>query len=148
MFSILFLELTDDELWQAFEDCGEIESVRIIKDRKTYLGRGLGYVNFSTTDAVELALKKDGSDVKGRPIKVQRCDYVAPRLDKKSESKKNNRAKEGKPKKDKKKKKEGTQEEGVNFTGNKTQQKKKIKKKLSADGLKKKKIAQVLAAKS
>lgn len=39
-------ELHDDDLWSAFEDCGAIESVRVIRDQKTGIGKGFGYVNF------------------------------------------------------------------------------------------------------
>lgn len=39
-------EIQDDDLWSAFEDCGVIDSVRVIRDEKTGIGKGFGYVNF------------------------------------------------------------------------------------------------------
>jgi len=69
-------DLTEDELWAAFEGCGQIESVRIVKDVHTYKSRGLGYVNFKSASSVELALKMDNSEIKNRPIRVHRCGSV------------------------------------------------------------------------
>lgn len=39
-------EIQDDDLWSAFEDCGVIDSVRVVRDEKTGIGKGFGYVNF------------------------------------------------------------------------------------------------------
>lgn len=62
----------EDHLWTAFNDCGKIESVRIVRDKKTSMGKGFGYVNFTTTDAVELAMKLDGTLIKDRPVRIKR----------------------------------------------------------------------------
>lgn len=43
------LEAQDDDLWSAFEDCGCIESVRVVRDIKTGIGKGFGYVNFKVS---------------------------------------------------------------------------------------------------
>lgn len=152
-------DLTDDELWSAFTKCGDISSVRVMKDKVTYRGRGLGYVNFAKSDSVELALKMNGSNIKDRPVIVQRWGT---RIDEK----------EGKGKKKDKKKakkisadddddvddggeqefespikqKKGALASSNNFTGNKaTGKKMKKTKKLGIDGIKKKKLAKILA---
>uniref|UniRef100_A0A6M2DMJ6 Putative rna-binding protein 34 n=1 Tax=Xenopsylla cheopis TaxID=163159 RepID=A0A6M2DMJ6_XENCH len=62
----------EDHLWSAFKDCGNIESVRIVRDKRTSMGKGFGYVNFSATDAVELALKLDGTQIKERAVRIKR----------------------------------------------------------------------------
>lgn len=36
----------EDELWKLFESCGNILDVRIIRDRKTGIGKGFAYINF------------------------------------------------------------------------------------------------------
>ena len=41
-----FLDVEEEPLRNHFEDCGEIENVRLIRDRKTQLGKGFGYVLF------------------------------------------------------------------------------------------------------
>lgn len=46
---IEFIGAQDDVLWKAFEGCGEIESVRIIRDERSGKGRGFGYVNFKVS---------------------------------------------------------------------------------------------------
>ena len=39
----------EEKVREHFEDCGEIENVRLIKDRKTQLGKGFGYVLFEVS---------------------------------------------------------------------------------------------------
>jgi RNA recognition motif-containing protein len=68
-----FVEIQDDELWEFFKDCGKIESVRVIRDRDTGLGKGFGYVNFEEPASVELALKKEGTELKNRVVRISRC---------------------------------------------------------------------------
>lgn len=42
-----------------FEECGVVESVRIIRDKHTSVGKGFGYVLFSSKDSISLALLKN-----------------------------------------------------------------------------------------
>lgn len=60
----------DNEIWKIFRKCGEIERVHLKRDIKTGQDMGFGQVNFYTKDAVALALKLDGVEIMGRPIKV------------------------------------------------------------------------------
>ncbi|KAL2086619.1 hypothetical protein ACEWY4_017678 [Coilia grayii] len=59
-------------LRQHFQDCGDVEAVRLIRDRDTGMGKGFGYVLFENADAVQLALKLDGSALCERKIRVKR----------------------------------------------------------------------------
>ncbi|CAH2058998.1 unnamed protein product, partial [Iphiclides podalirius] len=70
--------LEDEALYKLFQKCGEIESVRIIRDKKTNAGKGFGYVNFKSKDAVELALALPEEDLtmKNRIIRVKRCTQI------------------------------------------------------------------------
>ncbi|XP_059481104.1 RNA-binding protein 34 isoform X2 [Neocloeon triangulifer] len=63
----------DEKLWDTFSSCGEIESVHIIRDKRTGLGKGIGYVNFKKSDAVELALMKNEIKIGKNIIRVNRC---------------------------------------------------------------------------
>lgn len=63
-------------IWECFGKCGEIESVRIVRDRNTNQTKGFGYVNFVSKDAVALALKLDGIEINNRPIRVRPCRDV------------------------------------------------------------------------
>lgn len=65
-----FVDAEEDELWKLFEDCGTIKSVRIIRDAKTNVGKGFAYVNFETTDSVQLALQLENVSLKDRELRV------------------------------------------------------------------------------
>ncbi|CAG4973362.1 unnamed protein product [Colias eurytheme] len=71
--------LEDEALRAKFQGCGEIESVRIVRDRKTNAGKGFGYVNFASKDGVELALALTEEDltIKNRIMRVKRCTQNA-----------------------------------------------------------------------
>ncbi|XP_046973064.1 RNA-binding protein 34 [Vanessa cardui] len=73
--------LEDETLRAKFEKCGEIESVRIIRDKKTNAGKGFGYINFSSKDGVELALALTDEDltIKNRIMRVKRCTQAEQR---------------------------------------------------------------------
>lgn len=64
----------EEELWTFFKDCGEIQSVRAVRDSKTNVGKGFGYVQFADRDSVDAALaltdKKFREKIK---IRIQRC---------------------------------------------------------------------------
>ncbi|KAM3418602.1 Nucleolar protein 12 [Cercospora zeina] len=51
-------ELADIEegLWRTFGKCGKVESVRVIRDSTTRVGKGIAYVQFEDENAVEAAL--------------------------------------------------------------------------------------------
>jgi nucleolin len=53
-----------------FEDCGEIVSARVATDKETGKPRGFGHVDFASTEAVDKAMTKAGTDLYGRPIRV------------------------------------------------------------------------------
>ncbi|NXI45333.1 RBM34 protein, partial [Galbula dea] len=69
----LSYDISDDAVREHFSVCGGVVAVRIVRDRKTGLGKGFGYVLFENTDAVHLALKLNESDLMGRKIRVKRC---------------------------------------------------------------------------
>lgn len=60
---------------EFFKDCGEIQSVRLIRDSKTGMGKGFGYVNFKAKDGVVLAIEKNGQQLKGREVRIQTYHY-------------------------------------------------------------------------
>ncbi|KAI7902532.1 uncharacterized protein BX663DRAFT_511380 [Cokeromyces recurvatus] len=67
-------DVEDEELWEFFKDCGEIEFVRVIRDAKTNIGKGIGYVQFIDRDSVEAALAlTDKKFRKKTKIRIQRC---------------------------------------------------------------------------
>lgn len=50
----------DEGLWRTFGKCGKVESVRVIRDSTTRVGKGIAYVQFEDANAVEAALLYDG----------------------------------------------------------------------------------------
>lgn len=71
----LDFDMDEEPLWRHFEDCGEIEYVRIIRDSATNVGKGFCYVQFkdpvSVTKALLLNGKKIGGE-KGRELRIHR----------------------------------------------------------------------------
>eukprot|EP00276_Gloeochaete_wittrockiana_P002121 CAMPEP_0184675714 /NCGR_PEP_ID=MMETSP0308-20130426/87941_1 /TAXON_ID=38269 /ORGANISM="Gloeochaete witrockiana, Strain SAG 46.84" /LENGTH=721 /DNA_ID=CAMNT_0027123451 /DNA_START=46 /DNA_END=2208 /DNA_ORIENTATION=- len=61
--------INEDRLREVFEECGEIDKIRLITNADGQ-SKGYGYIEFSETEAVDKAIKKDRSEVDGRPIKV------------------------------------------------------------------------------
>jgi RNA recognition motif-containing protein len=64
-------ELTEEELKQAFEDFGQVESAKIITDRYSGVSRGFGFVEMPTKAEAEAAIAElNGKDLKGRTLTV------------------------------------------------------------------------------
>ncbi|CAF0952938.1 unnamed protein product [Didymodactylos carnosus] len=64
-------DVNDDDVWSTFENCGDIESVRIIRDKQTQIGKGFGYVLFKDQAAVGLALKMKDCKIGEREIRIK-----------------------------------------------------------------------------
>lgn len=76
----LSYDLSDDELKDVFGDCGTVVSAVVITDRATGRSKGFGFVEMSTTEEGEEAIKKlNGQDVKGRPLSVDKARDNRPR---------------------------------------------------------------------
>ncbi|KAL9033902.1 MAG: hypothetical protein Q9214_007291, partial [Letrouitia sp. 1 TL-2023] len=50
----------EEGLWRHFGKAGKIESVRVVRDKHTRVGKGIAYVQFQNENAVEKALLFDG----------------------------------------------------------------------------------------
>ncbi|KAK9873988.1 hypothetical protein WA026_002336 [Henosepilachna vigintioctopunctata] len=72
----------DDELWKAFDCCGKIESVRIVRDKHTGLGKGFAFVNFLNSDSVQLALELENVKINNKELRIQACNAKAARKSK------------------------------------------------------------------
>lgn len=70
----LSFESEEEDLWAAFGNCGTIESVRIVRDRRTSIGKGFGYINFTSADAVQLGLQMVNVMVRNRELRITACD--------------------------------------------------------------------------
>jgi nucleolin len=63
-------QASEDDLYNTFSACGTIESCRISMDRDTGRSKGFGHVDFADGDAVDKAVALTGTDIAGRPIRV------------------------------------------------------------------------------
>ena len=70
----LSYEVTEDDLKQAFGAFGQVETVKIIKDRWTGQPRGFGFVEMPERAEAHSAINGlNGKDLKGRPVKVNKA---------------------------------------------------------------------------
>ena len=67
-------DTTENELHEVFGVCGPINYVKIPKDRVTGHPRGVAYVTFQDEDAIKLALKFNGAEIKGKAISVEKSN--------------------------------------------------------------------------
>jgi len=64
-------EVTEEDLKQAFEGFGQVETVKIIKDRYSGESRGFGFVEMPAKGEAESAINDlNGKDLKGRALNV------------------------------------------------------------------------------
>ena len=69
----LDFKVQENEIRTLFRKCGEVESVRLVRDSATGIGKGFGYVNFASEESVELALRLINQEVAGRKVRVTRA---------------------------------------------------------------------------
>ncbi|KAI8055132.1 hypothetical protein BDF22DRAFT_741727 [Syncephalis plumigaleata] len=69
----LSFDAQEELLWRHFGDCGRIVNVRMVRDRKSNVGKGFAYVEFEDKSAVGLAMRLHDSRLGTRTIRVQRC---------------------------------------------------------------------------
>ena len=62
---------TEDELRQAFENFGQVESVKIITDKYSGRSKGFGFIEMPYEDEAKAAIAdQNGKDFVGRTLKV------------------------------------------------------------------------------
>ncbi len=67
----LSFEVGEEDLKQAFEGFGQVESVNVIKDKFSGQSRGFGFVEMPNKAEAQAAISGlNGKDLKGRAINV------------------------------------------------------------------------------
>ena len=67
----LSYDVTEEDLKQAFEAFGQVESTKVIKDYYSGKSRGFGFVEMPSKEEGQSAVEQlDGTDLKGRTLKV------------------------------------------------------------------------------
>jgi len=62
---------TDNDLKKFFKDCGKVVDVRIAKKPDGKL-KGFAHVDFETKEGMEKAVEKNGKELLGRPLKIDK----------------------------------------------------------------------------
>ena len=68
----LSFKSTESSIEEFFEDCGKIENVRIAKNQDGKM-KGFCHVTFEDEESVEKALEKNGQELDGRNVKVDKA---------------------------------------------------------------------------
>jgi len=63
---------TEEELRDAFLECGDIVRVTIIKNMKTGHPKGAAFIEFTKKDGVNAAMDMNGKEVKGKFIQLRK----------------------------------------------------------------------------
>jgi RNA recognition motif-containing protein len=67
----LSYDMREEELKEAFEEYGTVDSAKIIIDRATNRSKGFGFVEMPDDEEAKSAISGlDGKEVLGRPLKV------------------------------------------------------------------------------
>lgn len=63
-------KVTDKELWDFFSDCGTVVKVAVKRDDKGN-SKGFAFVHFNSEEAVKVAILKNQTPLRGRPLVIQ-----------------------------------------------------------------------------
>ena len=96
----LYYKTKDEELRAFFKECGEVVSVRIIRDPQTHLGKGFAYVRFANKAGYNQGLSKNKAEFMQRELRIKKAIEVQEENKKKSIIDKDKRDKEFRVNKD------------------------------------------------
>ncbi|GMM49171.1 Nop12 protein [Starmerella bacillaris] len=63
----------EQQLYEHFRDCGNVQNVRVVRDKKYNIGKGFAYVQFEDVSSVQVALQKHDSEFQNRKLRVTKC---------------------------------------------------------------------------
>lgn len=72
----------DDDLYEVFSTCGEVESIRTIRGPNGCTG--IAYVSFKEKSSLILALQLQGTMIRDRPVRLEKCKDIEKAENKKS----------------------------------------------------------------
>lgn len=66
--------VNEEEVRSHFAQYGKIQNVRLVRDPKTYLGKGIGYIMYENKEELRQAIEKgNNSKFKGRELRVKKA---------------------------------------------------------------------------
>ena len=73
---------TDESLMEAFSECGNVQSAKVIIDRDSGRSKGFAFVEMSTdAEAAESISRFNGAQLDGRAVTVSEAKPQAPRTE-------------------------------------------------------------------
>src|SRR5436190_8037390 len=75
----LSFQTTENDITDAFAQCGAVEAVSIITDRDTGRSKGFGFVTMSVEDADKAIAQLNGSQLDGRALTVNEAKPMVKR---------------------------------------------------------------------
>uniref|UniRef100_A0A0N4ZRG5 RNA-binding protein 34 n=1 Tax=Parastrongyloides trichosuri TaxID=131310 RepID=A0A0N4ZRG5_PARTI len=63
-------KITENEVIKHFEKVGEVNAVRVVRNRDTHEGLGIGFVRYQDPSSVEKALELNGKKLKNKELRV------------------------------------------------------------------------------
>src|SRR5262245_643219 len=75
----LSFQTTENDVNEAFAQCGAVEAVTIITDRDTGRSKGFGFVTMSEEDADKAIAQLNGSQLNGRALTVNEAKPMVKR---------------------------------------------------------------------
>jgi len=69
----LYYKVKDEELRDFFKDCGNVVSVRVIRDPQTHMGKGFAYVRFENKQGYLKALQKNKAEFFQRELRIKKA---------------------------------------------------------------------------
>lgn len=80
----------EEDLELAFESFGEIEDIKLMRDRETGRSRGFAFITFENESESDAAMVMDGKEIAGRPVRVNQAKERQPK-DRQANNKPRNR---------------------------------------------------------
>ncbi|MBT3581988.1 RNA-binding protein [bacterium] len=72
---------TEQDLETEFSKYGELQEVKLISDMETGRSKGFAFLTYKTQEAMEAALEKNGEEIGGRALRVNKAEERKPRTD-------------------------------------------------------------------
>jgi cold-inducible RNA-binding protein len=75
----LSFNTTEKDLETEFSKYGELEDVKLISDMDTGRSKGFAFLTYKTAEAMEASFEKNGQDMDGRALRVNKAEERKPR---------------------------------------------------------------------
>jgi len=62
---------SEDDLWALFRDCSSVNNITIMRDKETWLSKGLAFVDFDETDDTDAAVKLSGEKIHEQAVTIR-----------------------------------------------------------------------------